>query len=202
MSSHHIVREEQEPALYIDVVNYSHWHLVEELLEWSPTVIVADTCAELVMSMGVKVDVVIANGEVEHLRSYQSHLSLVSMSQGSHLAAMLEFLRTTRHQGLNIICSGENAKGILEQIISSEVQQDVVLYEGLKRSTLVRKGKFIKWVPKGIFEVWSPAEDAIHVSVDETEVVLKDGQAFRIDGGGMVLAMSKSPFVFVEELEG
>ena len=41
MSSHHIVKEKQEPALYIHQLGDFNEEFLGQLLEWSPTVIVA-----------------------------------------------------------------------------------------------------------------------------------------------------------------
>ncbi|RZK41505.1 MAG: thiamine pyrophosphokinase, partial [Pedobacter sp.] len=40
MSSHHIVREKQEPALYIHQLGNFDEEKLGQLLEWSPTVLV------------------------------------------------------------------------------------------------------------------------------------------------------------------
>lgn len=59
MSSHHIVREDQEPALVLE-----DWHelgeqLLGQLLEWSPTVVASDSAAVEMTARQTKVDVVI-----------------------------------------------------------------------------------------------------------------------------------------------
>ncbi|MFN8340999.1 MAG: hypothetical protein U0V64_04955 [Cyclobacteriaceae bacterium] len=57
MSSHHIVRENQEPALVVwDLVRYED---LAEFLEWSPLVIVTEQSMELVLSWGIRIDVVL-----------------------------------------------------------------------------------------------------------------------------------------------
>src|SRR5437868_1073645 len=59
MSSHHFVKEGQEPALVIaEVIARPS---VELLLEWAPQVIVLERALEQVLTWGIKVDVVIAS---------------------------------------------------------------------------------------------------------------------------------------------
>ena len=57
MSSHHIIREKQEPALIIANGEACSMDILEQLLEWSPTVIVLDGALERVIELGIKVDV-------------------------------------------------------------------------------------------------------------------------------------------------
>ena len=61
MSSHHIVRDDQEPALIIANGSACHEELLGQLLEWSPLVIVLDAAIERVMALNIKVDVLLGD---------------------------------------------------------------------------------------------------------------------------------------------
>jgi thiamine pyrophosphokinase len=61
MSSHHIVREKQEPALIIANGESCSSELLGQLLEWSPFVVVLDSAIHRVMSLGIKVDVLLGD---------------------------------------------------------------------------------------------------------------------------------------------
>lgn len=61
MSSHHIVRDDQEPALIIANGAACNPELLGQLLEWSPLVIVLDSAIERVMELGIKVDVLLGD---------------------------------------------------------------------------------------------------------------------------------------------
>ena len=64
MSSHHIVRDDQEPALIIANGASCNPELLGQLLEWSPLVIVLDSAMERVLELGIKVDVLL--GDFDH----------------------------------------------------------------------------------------------------------------------------------------
>ncbi|MCD0466144.1 thiamine diphosphokinase [Flavobacterium sp. ENC] len=64
MSSHHIVRDDQEPALIIANGAACDPELLGQLLEWSPLVIVLDSAIERVIDLGIKVDVLL--GDFDH----------------------------------------------------------------------------------------------------------------------------------------
>lgn len=61
MSSHHIVRDDQEPALIIANGAACNPELLGQLLEWSPLVIVLDSAIERVMQLDIKVDVLLGD---------------------------------------------------------------------------------------------------------------------------------------------
>jgi thiamine pyrophosphokinase len=61
MSSHHIVRDDQEPALIIANGASCDPELLGQLLEWSPLVIVLDSAIERVLELGIKVDVLLGD---------------------------------------------------------------------------------------------------------------------------------------------
>lgn len=61
MSSHHIVRDDQEPALIIANGASCNPELLGQLLEWSPLVIVLDNAIERVHELNIKVDVLLGD---------------------------------------------------------------------------------------------------------------------------------------------
>ena len=61
MSSHHIVRDDQEPALIIANGASCNPELLGQLLEWSPLVIVLDSAIERVIELGIKIDVLLGD---------------------------------------------------------------------------------------------------------------------------------------------
>jgi thiamine pyrophosphokinase len=100
MSSHHIVREKQEPALLVlDMDNFPSEQL-GQLLEWSPTVIAAMAPAEKLHSLGIKIDWVISNGEGLAL---QADLYLLNAGDGNPAETALKFLIANSYPAVNII---------------------------------------------------------------------------------------------------
>ncbi len=61
MSSHHIVRDDQEPALIIANGESCNRELLNQLLEWSPLVVVLDSAVDRVLELGIKIDVLIGD---------------------------------------------------------------------------------------------------------------------------------------------
>ncbi|MGO4822735.1 MULTISPECIES: thiamine diphosphokinase [unclassified Flavobacterium] len=81
MSSHHIVRDDQEPALIIANGAACNPELLGQLLEWSPLVIVLDSAMERVMELDIKVDVLLGdfdrNFDANYYREKQYPIEIV-----------------------------------------------------------------------------------------------------------------------------
>jgi thiamine pyrophosphokinase len=100
MSSHHIVREKQEPALLVLGLDNFPDELLGQLLEWSPTVIAtADTVDDLT-SREIKIDWIIAEHPAE---VSQSDVKLMTAADGSLTNAALKFLSENGYPSVNII---------------------------------------------------------------------------------------------------
>ena len=65
MSSHHIVRDDQEPALIIANGAACQPEFLGQLLEWSPLVVVLDAAMERVMELDIKVDVLLGDVDAD-----------------------------------------------------------------------------------------------------------------------------------------
>lgn len=75
MSSHHIVREKQEPALIIANGEACSFNLMEQLLEWSPYVIVLDGAIDRVLELNIKIDALL--GDFDRIDPHNSNLEKI-----------------------------------------------------------------------------------------------------------------------------
>jgi hypothetical protein len=146
MSSHHIIREDQEPALVIDDVSFENLESIQQLLEWSPTVVVTERALEQVLSLGIKIDVVIAiESHVDKWSiSLQDQFPLKILSCNSETEALdtaLYFLTASKQKAVNIISGNELES--FERFLSL----DVAVIQNGNRWVFIRTGYFEKWLP-------------------------------------------------------
>jgi thiamine pyrophosphokinase len=109
MSSHHIVRDDQEPALIIaNGASCSH-ELLGQLLEWSPYVIVLDSAIERVLNLNIKVDVLLGdfdrNFDAEKVkeRHYPIEIVYAPNQDKTDLEKAFDFLIEKGHKAVNVI---------------------------------------------------------------------------------------------------
>lgn len=109
MSSHHIVREKQEPALIIANGEACDDELLGQLLEWSPFVVVLDNAIYRVLDRGIMVDVWMGDFDQEHdfeaIRERQQPLEIVSTpdQNKTDLEKAIDFLIGRGFPAANIV---------------------------------------------------------------------------------------------------
>lgn len=135
MSSHHIVREKQEPALLIMAIDAFDEEYLGQLLEWSPTVLVPAYLAEKVASMGIKIDVVFADEST----SLQEHIKILPGGLDI-LESALKYLVAEGYPAVNIITNHFQAK---EYLFFVEFI-DVVVFSRDRKIYPIKSG-FSKW---------------------------------------------------------
>ena len=150
MSSHHIVRDEQEPALLLLEAEENPSESVLSLLEWSPTVVVASPCLSAVLSWGIKIDVVIGpTSEEASLREQlqeQYPVQLLCFESPNYLEDAINYLLARKHKALNCIGGQINYR---ESPPFEGLMQIVHITEAYK-AFWVADGHYEKWWKKGV----------------------------------------------------
>ncbi|SMC73377.1 thiamine pyrophosphokinase [Pedobacter nyackensis] len=145
MSSHHIIREKQEPALYIHQLGTFNEEYLGQLLEWSPTLIVNDSIYEKVISMGLKVDAVV-NSSGDHV--FQENTKVIEVKT-EDLDAVLDFLIADEYQAVNVIDTTSN----LRELGSYIAEINIVVLTETEKAYAIKSG-FNVWKPKGsVFKI-------------------------------------------------
>jgi thiamine pyrophosphokinase len=158
MSSHHIVRDDQEPALIIANGAACSKELLGQLLEWSPLVVVLDSAIERVIELGIKVDVLLGDFDrgfdPEYYRNIQYPLEIVHTpdQDKTDLEKALDYLIERKFPAVNVIwATGRRADHTITNITNIVRYRDlikiVVLDDHSKIFLLPQK--FEKWYPAG-----------------------------------------------------
>ncbi|WP_297332195.1 thiamine diphosphokinase [Flavobacterium sp.] len=158
MSSHHIVRDDQEPALIISNGAECSRELMGQLLEWSPLVIVLDSAMHRVVELGIKVDVLLGDFDrdfnPEQFLSLQYPLEIVHTpdQDKTDLEKAFEYLINRGFPAANVIwATGKRADHTITNITNIVRFRDklkiVVLDDHSKIFLLPQK--YQKWYPAG-----------------------------------------------------
>lgn len=186
MSSHHIVREKQEPALLIMSLDGFENENLGQILEWSPTVMVHEAIYELVDSMALKVDVVVTKDS--HFNTQES--TRLILTDTEPIEDVLKFLVAEQYPAVNIITN----QFVLKDYVLFVDDLDIVVFIGNKKIFPVRSG-FSKWQPAGeeiqlLHEVHN-----LHTSglVNVEEPIMKT------EKDGFYSLSFDQPFIFISE---
>lgn len=185
MSSHHFVKEQQEPALMILHADDYDFELVSEILEWSPTVMVAQDALDKVLSWGIKIDRVIADKVFKqskmHLLEEQFPLEFLTSNGESFLDKGINFLLASGHTAAVILGFDHTKVKELEPLLSS---LDLVIYDGPIRYFPAKLGILKKWLPAGSVQLHGAENSFIELSTSK---------------GSRLIQINHATFVEVEE---
>ncbi len=148
MSSHHIVRDEQEPALLVLHADWLKNETLASLLEWSPTIIVPASEVETLAMLGIKPDIVVANAEekANMEKEWESFAPLILLEQKeteNSTVTALHFLLANKYKAVNIISFPiDQNRSELELFFD---HMDIVFYGPGSRWLWLRNGAYTKW---------------------------------------------------------
>jgi thiamine pyrophosphokinase len=188
MSSHHIVREKQEPALLVLGLNSFSDELLGQLLEWSPTVIVTDQTAEKVNAYGIKIDWIIA---AEFNDQLQSDMKWMPADNDSELIEnSLKYLTDHNYPAVNVITDEFE----LGNYLNFYDKIDIVIFYNKKKIYCINSG-FSKWKPGGeIIEFLSEP-----IQLYTTGLVMLSDNIYQTTNDGFFSLQFEDPFLFIAE---
>lgn len=140
MSSHHIVREKQEPALFIVNLDGFEPEDLGQLLEWSPTLIVLQSLYEQNSLADLKIDG-IATPDVNFIAPANTKLIRIDSSP---IRDILNFLVSEGYPAVNILNNDFDLTDY-EEFVNLI---NIVIYNGNKKIYPIKSG-FSKWKPGG-----------------------------------------------------
>ncbi|MEL1242045.1 thiamine diphosphokinase [Flavobacterium flavipallidum] len=154
MSSHHIVRDDQEPALIIANGASCNPELLGQLLEWSPLVIVLDSAIERVMEMDIKVDVLLGDFDrgfdATYYKEKQYPLEIVHTpdQDKTDLEKAFDYLIERKIPAVNVVwATGKRADHTITNLTNIVRYRDklkIVILDDHSKVFLLPK-KFEKW---------------------------------------------------------
>jgi thiamine pyrophosphokinase len=188
MSSHHIVKEKQEPALIIANGEACSEELLGQLLEWSPFIVVLDHAIYRVMDLGIKIDVWMGDFDHEHdfemIRASQEPIEIVATpdQEKTDLEKAIDFLIERGFPAANIVwATGRRADHAITNITN------LVRYKDQIR--LVLFDDYSKIFPlSGTFEKWYVAGTPISlIPVGKVEGIQTSGLKYNLKNEALTL---------------
>lgn len=186
MSSHHIIREKQEPALLILSLDGFESENLGQILEWSPTVIVHEDIYELADSLALKVDGVLTNNP-DFLAQENTRIILTDTDP---LDDCLKYLVGEGYPAVNIITKEFTLKDYA--LFVDDI--DIVVFISDQKIFPVRSG----------FSKWQPAGESVQLlheirNLSTSGLVTKDEHVLETEKDGFYSFTFDQPFIFISE---
>ena len=154
MSSHHIVRDDQEPALIIANGASCNPELLGQLLEWSPLVVVLDSAMVRVMELDIKVDVLLGDfdrgfdPEIYKISQYPIEIVHAPDQNKTDLEKAFDYLIERKIPAVNVVwATGRRADHTITNLTNMARYRNllkIVILDDHSKVFLLPK-KFEKW---------------------------------------------------------
>lgn len=188
MSSHHFVREGQEPALLI--ASAASLQQAEPLLEWVPLVIVTEAVLDHVRAWGIKIDAVVCLDahatDIElQLLDQMPFVVLPHQPGEDAIARALRHLMTTHHAMVNILAPPIEA--LFHRASDFPTLQITLL------------GPDVRWSLSTHFEKWLPAGSRLYLRDADAQSLTLSGlesveNGYQAPNDGIVRIHANPPF--------
>ncbi len=220
MSSHHIVRDDQEPALIIANGAECSNELLGQLLEWSPIVIVLDSAMERVVNLGIKVDVLLGdfdhgfNPEVYKDKQFPLEIVHTPNQDKTDLEKAFDYLIKKGHKAVNVIwATGRRIDHTLHNLTISAAYQNqlkIVFMDDYSKAFLLPK-KYQKWyakdsilslIPIGTVESISTKNLFYPLQNEELKLGYRTGSSNHVAEDGIVsIEFEKGDLLLIESFD-
>jgi thiamine pyrophosphokinase len=188
MSSHHVVREKQEPALLVLGLGNFPDELLGQLLEWSPTVIATPQTAEALNAYGIKIDWIIGDDDNHVLQSDVRFMP--TGDKDSLTETALQYLTDNNYPSVNIVINDLNLKEY--EHFADKI--NLVVFNNNKKIYAVHPG-FSKWKPAcETIELLSPASSLRCTGLEKT-----GSGNYKTEADGFFTLDFKEAYIFIAE---
>lgn len=187
MSSHHVVRDEQEPAVLLLNPEAFQWDRLSQLMEWSPMLWVKESCLEKVLEWQLKIDgVIIPEASEEHWLNQveeQLPLKIQRYEEDLNVPRFLKEQWQQDYKAFHILCSEAEAQ---------QMQADGNLpINDMAIVFFTPKGKWL-YSHEPTFKKWYPMGQEIHLKTEDQDNII------RTEKDGLFEIHQEGPFWLME----
>lgn len=188
MSSHHFVRDKQEPALIIANGEECSDELLGQLLEWNPFVVVLDNAIYRVLDKGIKPDLWMGDFDQSHdfdeirKRVYPLEIIHTPDQEKTDLEKALDLLVAREYPAANIVwATGRRADHTITNITNLVRQKDRI------KTVIFDDYSKIFPLPK-VFEKWYPAQTPLSlIPVGTVEGITSEGLKYELNNDTLTI---------------
>ncbi len=204
MSSHHVVRDEQEPALIIANGESCSAELLGQLLEWSPTVLVLDGAAPRVHGLGIKFDILL--GDFDRGQTWEEEIAAqqpievlpYTEQDSTDLEKAIELLIERNYPAANIVWAtgrrADHSVNNIQSLLKYKNQIDLVMLDDYSRifplkptfKKRYQPGTAISLIPMGRVEGIQTSGLKYNLNKEQLESGVRSGSSNEVVHDGWV----------------
>jgi thiamine pyrophosphokinase len=188
MSSHHVVRDEQEPAVVIASPPGTAFSRLADMFEWSPVVVVLAEALSDFLQRDTKLDIVA--GDAKTLEAFEQQLAFQEpyqkvISQKAVLEAALQYLIDKNHRTVHIFMYQPEPNLVYAKFGD---KLELVFFDKEMKIVQSKAKLYSKWVAKGT------KFKEVAGKINATENLKQTGNYFEAIENGFVNFYGESEF--------
>jgi hypothetical protein len=173
MSSHHFVKEQQEPAVLILDTENIRFDQISGLFEWVPTILVSEKALDQVLSWGIKIDVIMASSlfqsENTQLLESQYPVKFLTVENDDFLTEGINYLLGSKHEAVHLVGLSHQTAFELEAKLDL---MNLTLFDGNWKYYPVKSGEFKKWFAESSIHIHGKEGMPVEIKNSEGELIL------------------------------
>jgi hypothetical protein len=147
MSSHHFVKEGQEPALFI--LDPIAFELASPYLEWAPVVLVSEDALDAVLLWKIKIDAVLTiparEKAIQEKVAQQAPVEVICLRPEDSMTTLaFSYLISSNQASVNVLTSRPENVFLNAEMVISKLQINII--DSKLRWSGISAGRFEKWV--------------------------------------------------------
>ncbi len=219
MSSHHVVRDTQEPALIIANGAACSIELLNQLLEWNPIVMVLDGALDRVLELGIKIDIVLGDFDrsfnPEEKVAHQQPIEIIHTpdQNKTDLEKGIELLASRGHTAINIIWAtglrSDHTINNITNLVRYMGKVNLVMYDDYSKIYALPKsyekwfiaGTIISLIPIGEVKGVETSGLRYNLSNESLQIGFRSGSSNEALEDGMVKISYQEGFLLMMECQ-
>jgi len=202
MSSHHFVKDQQEPAVFILNADEINFDQVSGMLEWVPTILVSEKALDQVLSWGIKIDVILASPAFQeenlNLLEAQFPVKFLTVEDDDFLNQGINYLLGSKHEAVHLVGISHQKAFELEDKLALI---NLTLVDGNWKYYPVKSGEFKKWFVESSIHIHGKEGMPVEIKNSEGELILPINYATMIEvPEGITEIKAKGIFWIGEEI--
>ncbi len=178
MSSHHYVKEGQEPALIIANGEMCSYELLVSIMEWCPYIVALDGAYDKLLAMKITPDIVIGDWDSLHSLEETMHTEFIKddNQENTDLEKAIDYLLSKGRTDINIVWStGRRLDHTLNNMatLAKYPEAKIVVYDNHSKAFILPK-TYVKFYDKGTPLSLIPLHTAKGISTENLKYNLKN----------------------------
>lgn len=188
MSSHHIIRDEQEPPVLVFQIN-ENWDELSEILGWSPILLISPILEQAFQLRQTKIDGYLINRK----DAVDNTGKDIIFEESNVIDSILNWINTKDCTAVNIFCDNEMMTEFYSQLKTRDFAIPILFFTEKGKFILKPNSKYRKWYPEN-FKI-----DILNEDIKVIENLKSEIDGYLVEKAGFVTIQVEGNLVLVKE---